>query len=73
MKRVVEVPKESMCTSCNDMYFVYECTDCNAHILCRCKDCHDELTHKKIKNQNIHICGNEHGYPSSDIHRFPWY
>lgn len=46
------------CLSCGDKTKAFQCSACGIVINDRCPDCHNEITHNIIKNQNFHLCGN---------------
>lgn len=47
----------AICSSCGDETGPWECEICKVEICVNCPDCHNELIHNVIKNQNIHIIG----------------
>jgi len=48
---------QTYCKSCEDVVASEICPICNKQIKHACIDCHMELAHNVIKNQNIHQCG----------------
>jgi len=53
--------KGCICTSCGDWYAPYTCDECGELPVTKCAECHNELEHDIIVNQNIHIVGSGDG------------
>lgn len=53
------------CLACGDEFRLYECEKCKENkklpLLGYCLECHLELRHDTIQNQNIHIVGGING------------
>jgi len=47
-----------VCRHCGDHYEPYQCSTCRAQPAWCCPECHDELAHEKILDQNVHLTGN---------------
>lgn len=52
-----------ICVHCGCGYEAYECCGQHEHA---CRECHDELVHGVVTDQNIHQCGNTHTTPIDD-------
>lgn len=37
---------------------VARCKTCKRDLVDQCMECHDEIAHGLVVNQNIHVCGN---------------
>jgi len=59
------MPKNT-CKHCKDTFTGWECGHCGKKQLGSCKECHFELVHGIIKNQNIHIIGGQGGLSGLD-------
>ena len=68
------------CIHCEDVIHG-KCPTCKKNLaeLEQCSDCHQELVHGKIKNQNVHMTGNakssslESEDKGGDIGGYAWY
>ena len=47
-----------ICTSCGEGLEEWECKACKRVVGDKCVECHAELAHSIISNQNIHVVGN---------------
>lgn len=47
-----------VCRHCGDHYAPYECSMCRARPAFSCPECHGELAHGLIVDQNVHLSGN---------------
>ena len=45
------------CINCKCKYDEWSCESCKKDIYDRCEECHNEVVHSIIVDQNIHICG----------------
>ena len=45
-----------ICFYCEEKYGPWECGTCKKNTR-TCRDCHNEIKHGVIKNQNVHIIG----------------
>jgi hypothetical protein len=49
--------KTTYCKTCKETVKIEGCDICNHSITDSCLDCHNELVHGVIEDQNIHVCG----------------
>ena len=51
--------RTTYCKTCKETVEVERCDICRNSIMGHCLDCHNELAHNIIEDQNIHICGSK--------------
>ena len=54
-----------VCKHCGCNFSPYTCEACERKIGRSCKECHAEVRHGRIINQNIHIIGGANGPPGA--------
>jgi hypothetical protein len=52
--------KKTICKHCKDDNIHFHCERCDRDFETVCKDCHNELVHKRLNPLGVHICGNSH-------------
>jgi len=53
--------RKTFCKSCEETVPAEYCEECNVVVIGACLDCHKELVHGLIEDQNIHIIGGNDG------------
>jgi hypothetical protein len=61
--------ENNTCDSCGYSFRTSDCEICEKIITDRCIDCHNEIKHDIIKNQNIHIVSSGRSPIDPDAHK----